>query len=69
MHRILSAQPQKVALTAVLLLRSEAKVQAALHSCSAQLLFAELPYSKIAAAHRSFKKKTTTTTEDSQSKK
>jgi hypothetical protein len=36
---------------------------------SAQLLFAKLPYSKIAAAHRSLKKKSTTTTEDPPSKK
>ncbi len=40
MHMILSAQPQKVALTAVLPLCSEAEMQAALHSCSTQLLFA-----------------------------
>jgi hypothetical protein len=57
MHTILSAQPQKVALTSVLPLCAEAKVQASLHSLSAQLLFAKLPYSKIAAAHQSFKKK------------
>jgi hypothetical protein len=69
MDTILSAQPRKVALTAGLPLRSEAKVQAGLHSLSAQLLFAKLPYSKIAAAHCSFKKKTTTTTENPQSKK
>jgi len=69
MHTILSAQPQKVAVTAVLPLCAEAEVQASLHSSSAQLLFAKLPYSKIAAAHHSFKKKTTTTTEDPRSKK
>jgi hypothetical protein len=59
---------KKWALTAVLLLRSEAEVQADLHICSAQLVLARLPYSKIAKAHHSFKKKTTTTTEDPQSK-
>jgi hypothetical protein len=37
-------------------------------SSAAQLLLVELPYSTIAAAHRSLKKKTTTT-EDPQSKK
>jgi hypothetical protein len=58
-----------VALIAVLSLPSEAKVQAGLHSSSAELLLAKLPYSKIVAAHRSVKKKTTTTTEDPQSKK
>jgi hypothetical protein len=40
MHTILSAQPQKVALTAILPLHSEAEVQAGLHTSSAQLLFA-----------------------------
>jgi hypothetical protein len=58
-----SAQPQKVALIAVLPLRSEAKVQAGLHSSSTQLssstqiLFAKLPYSKIATAHFPSRKK------------
>jgi hypothetical protein len=69
MHTISSTQPQKVGLTAVLLLRSEVEVQADLHIPSAQLLLARLPYSKIVATHRSFKKKTITTTEDPQSKK
>jgi hypothetical protein len=39
-----------VAQPAVLLLCSEAEVQAGLHSSSAQLPFAKLPYSKIVAA-------------------
>jgi hypothetical protein len=63
MHTISSAQPQKVALIAILPLRSEAKVQASLHSSSTQLssstqiLFAKLPYLKIATAHFPSRKK------------
>jgi hypothetical protein len=42
MHTISSAKPQKVALTTVLPLRSEAEVQSGLHIRSAQLLLAKL---------------------------
>jgi hypothetical protein len=56
----------------VLMFHLKAKVQVGLHSLlfnsSAQLLFAKLPYSKIVAAHHSFKKKPTTI-EDLQSQK
>jgi hypothetical protein len=48
--------------------RSASRLAAPLSS-SAQLLLAKLPYSKIAAANRSFKKKTSTNTEDPQCKK
>jgi hypothetical protein len=63
----------KSALTAVLPLRSGRSAirlaQLVRSGRPLSFFFAKLPYSKIVAAHRSFKKKTTTTTEDPQSKK